>query len=221
MPRTPAKVRAKRDRMSEYFQTLHEPPVRDSNESSSGGSQLRYSPSGRHVHISTVNLLYENSNFAVFRKNRQTVHSDPSTSHTPHASHSVVSSPTKIPDGRTFVHDEQGKSQFRRNADFSEFLYSLWKDRRMCDIVIKVNGQEIPAHKVALAAYSDKFTTRYCEQAPTTISEILLPNASVEAVQVLLDYIYTSDLNVNPQESGIRDDVRQTTRNNISQSDLS
>ena len=173
--RTPSKVRARRDRMSEYFSAMQEPPVRDS----SGYSALKYSPSGRHVNISTINLLYENPQIAVFDKGEQR---EPCA---------------QFRDATISQSNTGGPSGKRRSRDFSDFLYSLWKDKRMCDITLKVEGKEISAHKIALAAYSDKFTTKYCEDAPTTVSEIILSNGSAEAVEILLDYIYTSELHVN------------------------
>lgn len=66
----------------------------------------------------------------------------------------------------------------------------------MCDIVIRVGGTEYKAHKLALAAYSDKFTSQYCERLPTSISEVNLSSSSREAVEEVLLYIYTSELNL-------------------------
>ncbi|XP_061187506.1 ring canal kelch homolog [Saccostrea echinata] len=78
--------------------------------------------------------------------------------------------------------------------EMNQFLYDLWRSQRMCDIIIKVNDKEFHAHKLALAAHSEKFTSRYCEEAPLTISEVILPHASAEAAETLINYIYTNEL---------------------------
>lgn len=66
----------------------------------------------------------------------------------------------------------------------------------MCDIVIRVGGTEYKAHKLALAAHSDKFTSRYCERIPTSMSEVNMSTSSREAVEEVLQYIYTTEMNI-------------------------
>ncbi|CAC5393671.1 KLHL9_13 [Mytilus coruscus] len=82
--------------------------------------------------------------------------------------------------------------------ELSEFLYNLWTQQQLCDIVIRVNGKEFLAHKLALAAHSEKFTSRYCERQrlPSTLSEVNLLNASIEATEEILNFIYTNHLNI-------------------------
>lgn len=83
--------------------------------------------------------------------------------------------------------------------EINQFLYDLWRSQQMCDIIIKVNGKEFHAHKLALAAHSEKFTSRYCEEAPLTISEVIVPNASPDAVEILINYIYTNELTLTAE----------------------
>jgi hypothetical protein len=83
--------------------------------------------------------------------------------------------------------------------ELNQFLYDLWQSQQMCDIIIKVNGKEFNVHKLALAAHSEKFTSRYCEEAPTTISEVILPNGNSEAAEILINYIYTNELTLTAE----------------------
>lgn len=79
--------------------------------------------------------------------------------------------------------------------EINQFLYELWRTQRMCDIIIKVGEKEFHAHKLALAVHSEKFTNRYCEEAPTTTTtEVVLPDANAEATENLINYIYTNEL---------------------------
>jgi hypothetical protein len=82
-------------------------------------------------------------------------------------------------------------------APMSQFLYNMWQNSRMCDVVVKINGQELPAHKLALAAHSEKLFSEYCERSPTKVTEINVSNTSAQAVQDILKFIYTSELSIN------------------------
>lgn len=95
-------------------------------------------------------------------------------------------------------HENKSNSANDGSKELNTFLYNLWSNQQLCDIVIKVNGKEYLAHKLALAAYSEKFTSRYCERQrlPASLSEINLLNSTAEAVEELLNYIYTNQLRI-------------------------
>jgi hypothetical protein len=42
-------------------------------------------------------------------------------------------------------------------------LSDMWRRHRLCDVILRSNGQEVAAHKLALAAFSEPFARRYCE----------------------------------------------------------
>lgn len=95
--------------------------------------------------------------------------------------------------------EEIMKEAVSSTKEINQFLYDLWRSQRMCDITIKVNEKEFHAHKLALAAHSEKFTNRYCEEAPSTITEVILPDATPEATEALINYIYTNELTLTAE----------------------
>ncbi|XP_060063807.1 kelch-like protein diablo [Ylistrum balloti] len=185
MPRTPSKVRARR----ESLQHLQEIPVRDTGAASGFGG-------GHAVKVTPESLIYQDSRISVIDKRRL---SEPPTdnrrtSNTPAGN----SRRTSSANGVFLPKSEQtcNRSSPSTHVELSNFLYNLWRRQEMCDIVIRVGGTEYKAHKLALAAYSDKFTSQYCERIPTSISEVNLSASSMEAVEQVLQYIYTSELNI-------------------------
>lgn len=95
--------------------------------------------------------------------------------------------------------EEMMKEAVSSTKEINQFLYDLWRTQRMCDITIKVNEKEFHAHKLALAAHSEKFTNRYCEEAPSTVTEVILPDATPEATEALINYIYTNELTLTAE----------------------
>ena len=68
----------------------------------------------------------------------------------------------------------------------------------LCDITLKVNGKEIRAHRVVLAACSSYFramlTTGFLE---SNLGTITLQDCEENAVEELVEFLYTCKLNLN------------------------
>ncbi|XP_041350003.1 kelch-like protein 3 [Gigantopelta aegis] len=77
------------------------------------------------------------------------------------------------------------------------YLCNMWQAQKMCDVMIKVDGQVYPMHKVALAAHSDSFATRHCNQTMSEVSHIDLPRGLGNALKEILRYIYTTEISIN------------------------
>lgn len=77
-------------------------------------------------------------------------------------------------------------------------MNNLRKSGMLCDVMLKVEGQDFPVHRIVLAACSDyfcaMFTNEMCE-AKKSIVELLDIPASV--IEVLLDFVYTETVNVS------------------------
>lgn len=67
----------------------------------------------------------------------------------------------------------------------------------MCDILITLDGETFRAHKIALAAHSEKYSGDFFMNVPGGIFEICLFNTSKEAVKEVIRFFYTSELRVS------------------------
>lgn len=78
-----------------------------------------------------------------------------------------------------------------------ETLKRLYLKKELCDVVLVVAEQEIKAHRVVLAANSayfySMFTTDMCESVQERIS---LKGIEFEAVELLVNYCYTSTITI-------------------------
>lgn len=92
-----------------------------------------------------------------------------------------------------------GVSQTNDANNLSDFLYNLWKNQSMCDMVIHLNGKDLMIHKIALAAHSEKFANLYCERIPAVMSEINLSNSTLDAAEEIMRFVYTYEINITPQ----------------------
>ncbi|CAK8692512.1 unnamed protein product [Clavelina lepadiformis] len=93
------------------------------------------------------------------------------------------------------------------SESFSRFN-KLRREGLLCDLTILVQGQKFKAHKVVMAACSDYFLTAICggkSTASVSVSNgasgshmtIELQYVTLRGFAPLLEYAYTSDLNVN------------------------
>ncbi|XP_067032837.1 kelch-like protein diablo [Acropora muricata] len=78
-----------------------------------------------------------------------------------------------------------------------ETLKKLYLKKELCDVVLIVDEQEIKAHRVVLAANSvyfySMFTTDMCESVQERIP---LKGIDYEAVELLVDFCYTSSIKI-------------------------
>ncbi|XP_030766538.1 BTB/POZ domain-containing protein 9 isoform X2 [Sitophilus oryzae] len=80
-------------------------------------------------------------------------------------------------------------------SQLSEHLSSLCLSHEYSDVTLVVEGQKLYAHKVILAARSDYFRALlYGGLKESTQSEIILPDAPLNAFKILLKYIYTGHM---------------------------
>lgn len=85
-------------------------------------------------------------------------------------------------------HEKDSFSVFHEMREFDE----------LCDITLKVNGKEIRAHRIVLAACSPYFramlTTGFLE---SNLGTITLQDCEENAVEELVKFLYTCKLNLN------------------------
>lgn len=76
-------------------------------------------------------------------------------------------------------------------------LCEFWRENRLCDVILRVGGQDIPAHRLALAAVSNSFARRYCgEKYGIAPIRIEVPNTSPSGVREVLRFVYTGNLSI-------------------------
>ena len=76
-------------------------------------------------------------------------------------------------------------------------LNEMRNTREHCDVFLQVNNEVFPAHRAVLAASSSYFRAMFSSQTSFTEannSEVCLKGVEQEAVRVVLDYIYTGEL---------------------------
>ncbi|VDI27305.1 Hypothetical predicted protein [Mytilus galloprovincialis] len=182
MRRTPNKARVKRERQSlgDFLTPKEDEPTKDRNV-------LDFS-------IGSLKTKEQTDKNAVEMENLKSIYKEYETRAKSLSRFENISG-NAIERGKNTCNSANGNEG---GKELSEFLYDLWTQQQLCDIVIRVNGKEFLAHKLALAAHSEKFTSRYCERQrlPSTLSEVNLLNASIEATEDILNYIYTNQLKI-------------------------
>lgn len=77
-------------------------------------------------------------------------------------------------------------------------MNNLRKVNKLCDVMLQVDGEEFPAHRVVLAACSDYFCAMFTnEMSEKDKSTITLHEISADVMRVLLDFVYTETVNVS------------------------
>lgn len=89
-----------------------------------------------------------------------------------------------------------------RVSSMVEDMQKLRESTTMCDVKLVSDGREFPAHRVVLAACSEvfrnMFTTEMVEKSSDTVN---MSDIGIEAVELLLEYVYTREIDKFPQAS--------------------
>ncbi|KAK7102902.1 kelch-like protein 3 isoform X2 [Littorina saxatilis] len=100
-----------------------------------------------------------------------------------------------MPDGtRTLMGKNAGNTTLARLRD-------LRRDKSLCDVILLVDGGEIPAHRNILIVNSDYFRSMFTDGFHETLTrEIPLPERSLdrETADTLIDFMYNGNLTVTP-----------------------
>ena len=100
--------------------------------------------------------------------------------------------------------DRLYKIKTDRSSKLLEIMATYRQENRFCDVVLCVNEERIPAHRVVLASASSYFASMFGQLGhieARTMEAIdltkLLPCPKV--VQKIVDFIYTSQVQLNDQ----------------------
>lgn len=84
-----------------------------------------------------------------------------------------------------------------QNTALSRNIYKLWKNGRLCDVVIHADGKRFYAHKLVMAAACDHFAKQHTSDRP--IIEFNIPNIRQSVMSDVVEYFYTSKLEVTEE----------------------
>ena len=74
----------------------------------------------------------------------------------------------------------------------------------MCDVTLVVNGNEFPAHKTTLACCSPYFHAMFTCFEESKQHTIILKDIDPKALELLLEYIYTSKVQITEDNVQVR-----------------
>ncbi|XP_033097091.1 kelch-like protein 2 [Anneissia japonica] len=78
-----------------------------------------------------------------------------------------------------------------------ELLNQFRKQNMLCDVILVAEGIEVPAHRVILAACSPYFSAMFNgELSESRAQKITLQEVDAKALSLLLDFVYTSEVQV-------------------------
>ncbi len=80
-----------------------------------------------------------------------------------------------------------------------QHMYDLWRENRLCDVVLHTAGGDLTAHKLALGAHSPALADKFKDFPTGEIIAIDVTDISRETVQCLLHFIYTTDIKITRQ----------------------
>ncbi|XP_050409566.1 kelch-like protein 20 isoform X2 [Patella vulgata] len=69
-------------------------------------------------------------------------------------------------------------------------------DRQLCDVILIINDYRIPVHRLVLSACSPYFQNILDTSWDFGVKELVLRNVSGEAVQMIIEFCYTSTISV-------------------------
>ena len=77
-----------------------------------------------------------------------------------------------------------------------EGMNSMRLSGLLCDVTLVADSTEVPAHKMVLASSSSYFTAMFTGFTERDSSRVVLQGVDPEALHILVDYVYTSQVGV-------------------------
>ncbi|XP_037084309.1 ring canal kelch homolog [Pollicipes pollicipes] len=75
-------------------------------------------------------------------------------------------------------------------------MYSMRRERALCDVVLEVDSREIFAHKVVLASASPYFRAMFTSFEESRQNRVKLQQMDPSALEALVNYIYSAEIRV-------------------------
>lgn len=88
------------------------------------------------------------------------------------------------------------------SAGFLHDLRNMVDDDEFCDVTFLVEGQQVHAHRAILAKRCEHFAAMFRSGMRESLEhEIVIPNVSVEAFKLILEYLYTDNVKVDVEHA--------------------
>ena len=101
---------------------------------------------------------------------------------------------SEVGDGTMRFHSDK---QFAKA--FSE-MNALRKNEKLCDVILEVEGQRLPAHRIVLASLSAYFRAMFTgEMAESKQRVITINGVEGSALKSLVDYAYTATIDISEE----------------------
>ena len=76
------------------------------------------------------------------------------------------------------------------------FMYDIWMNEQLIDMYFHTTGEDIPAHKIAVASYSTILADRFIQFPKGEIVVVEMNNFTREILMTVLYFIYTTDIQI-------------------------
>ncbi|XP_046405539.1 ring canal kelch homolog isoform X2 [Ischnura elegans] len=90
-------------------------------------------------------------------------------------------------------------SNSRHTVKAFEVMLTMRKQKLLCDVTLVAGNLEVPAHKMVLAACSPYFFAMFTSFEESKRDRILLKEFDSQALALLVEYIYSSEINVTEE----------------------
>lgn len=99
--------------------------------------------------------------------------------------------------------DSEGVMRFHSDSQFrGAFLEmnALRESEQLCDVILEVEGEKIPAHRVVLASLSSYFRAMFTgEMAESKKRVITINGVDVKSLRTLVEYAYTATIRISEE----------------------
>lgn len=100
------------------------------------------------------------------------------------------------------------------NYKKSNCIVSYYRQNLLCDVTLVADGVEIPAHKMVLASCSPYFYAMFTSFTESKAEKITIQGVDGQALQILVDYVYSSEIQVTEDNVQVLFQA-QNTKNNM------
>jgi hypothetical protein len=82
-------------------------------------------------------------------------------------------------------------------TDLLAGLNALRLSRQFCDVILCVDGQEFPTHRIILSSFSAYFRAMFAsEMAEKSQDRVSINGVEPSMLQLIIQYAYTSEINI-------------------------
>ena len=92
---------------------------------------------------------------------------------------------------------------FFTSQDSNNSQFILYRKNYLCDVVLLTDKHEFPAHKAVLASCCKYFYAMFDRFDESHLNRITLKDIDPKALSILLDFLYTSEIQVSQENAQV------------------